>query len=94
MIRDLSPLARGTPRFLRQGVCANVEAGMDAGAPRAVSGTGKLPSGGHFKWLREATGVGDDVDKLCQDLWGNRDEVARRQQPGKGTPRSGARHAP
>jgi hypothetical protein len=34
---------RGTPRFLRQGVCANVEAGTDAIAPRGFSREPRMP---------------------------------------------------
>ena len=38
---------------------------------------GKLPGRGHVERLCEAMGVGNDMDELCQNLWGNRDEVAR-----------------
>jgi hypothetical protein len=47
---------------------------------------GKLSGRSHVKRLCEATGVSNDMDELCQDLWGNRDEVAHRQQPGKRVP--------
>jgi hypothetical protein len=36
----------------------------------------KLPGRGHVERLYETTGVGNDGDALCQNLWGNRDEVA------------------
>ena len=38
---------------------------------------GKLPGRGHVERLCEAMGVGNDMDELCQNLWGKRDEVAR-----------------
>src|SRR5262245_2559380 len=53
---------------------------------RRPSLLGNMPDHGHVKRLCEATGVSNDMDELCQNLWGNRDEVTRRQQPGKRVP--------
>jgi hypothetical protein len=47
---------------------------------------GELPGGRHVERLCETTGVGDDMDELGEDLWGDCDEVARRQQPDQRVP--------
>jgi hypothetical protein len=40
-------------------------------------------SSDHVKRVCEAPGIGDDMDKLCEYLWGNADYVARGKQTGE-----------